>query len=74
MEKQLLILIAEAKYPSSTTTFLFARSGVFTDIKDLSQAWAEFRSELAADGFEILNNSMVYVVPEDQIQAFNARP
>jgi hypothetical protein len=68
VEKQIVILIAEVKYPSSDAVYLTANSYVLekSNYKALETAWEDFRSHVETNGFRIVN-SMVYVIPPKQI-------
>lgn len=71
--KQLIILIAQVKYPSSNNTYLTANSYVIEKGEELEKIWNSLRDEVEKEGFKIINN-LVYIVPEEQITDAHVRP
>lgn len=65
--KQLVILIAQVKYPSSNASYLTANSYVTESSEELEKAWDDLRDRIEVDDFKVINN-LVYVVPADQIK------
>lgn len=70
MDKQIVILIAQVKYPSSNATYLSSASYVINreDTEALQNAWKDFRSHVETDDFKIVN-SMIYIVPREQVDS-----
>lgn len=66
--KNLVVLIAEVKYPSSEATYLTASAYVLEkgNTKALEAAKEDFKSHVETEGFKIVN-MLLYFVPKEQI-------
>jgi len=66
--KNVVVLIAQVKYPSSETNYMTAESYVMEkgSMHTIDSVAADFRSKIETDGFKI-TNFLVYVVPQEQI-------
>jgi len=69
MTKQLIILVFQVKYPSSSNSYLTANSYLVENgsLEELEKAATEFRNDVEKDGFKIINN-LIYIVPQEQIK------
>jgi len=65
--KNLIILIAQVRFPENENSYLVAESYVVgLDIKELDAAVIDFKTKNEADGFSIINFT-VYVVPNNHL-------
>jgi len=66
MDKHLIVLIAQVKYPSSNSTYLTANSYLVEkdSMEDLEKSTEHFKGDVEKDGFKIIN-FLVYVVPKE---------
>lgn len=66
--KDIVILIALVKYPSSNNTYPTANSFLVEthDVETLDKLVGNFKSLIETDGFRIIN-FLVYIVPRKQI-------
>lgn len=66
--KNVIVLIAQVKYPSVDYTYLTADSFVMEkgSIRTIDEVTADFRRKVETDGFTI-TNFLVYVVPQEHV-------
>jgi hypothetical protein len=69
MAKQLIILVAQVKYPSTNATYLTANSHVIEsgDWTAHEVAVKDFKSRVEVDGFTV-TNMIAYIVPKEHIK------
>lgn len=68
MNKHLIIVIADVKYPSSENTYLTANSYVVQDgnSDDYENSIKDFREHVEVDGFQILS-MMIHIPPKEYL-------
>ena len=66
MKKQIVVLMANVKYPSSNNSHLSANSYLIETEEEREKAINDFKGNVEVDGFKILN-MMAYIVPDEQI-------